>query len=84
MTNKLILLKSVTYRVGVTNRHKKSPLLTAVALSAVTDDLVRGVVGVAWVTIEMIWAGVTRAGAGPTVIPGAKHWISKEPIHTTG
>lgn len=57
--------------------------ITSVSLSAVTDDLVRGVVSLTGVTIKVIRAGVSRAGAGPTVFPWTEHRVSKEPTHTT-
>lgn len=49
-----------------------------------TDDLVGRVVGVTGVAIKVIRAGVSRAGAGPTVLPRTQHRISKEPVHTPG
>lgn len=56
---------------------------TSVALSTITDDLVRGVVSLTRMRIEVTWAWVTRAGTRPTVLPWTKHWISKESFHTT-
>lgn len=58
--------------------------ITSVSLSAVTDDLVGGVVSLTGVAVKVIRAGVTRAGAGPTVLPWAEHRVSKESIHATG
>lgn len=43
--------------------------LTSVAFLAVTDDLVGGVVRLTGEPVKVIRAGVTGAGAGPTVFP---------------
>lgn len=56
---------------------------TTVALSAVTDYLVRGVVSLTRVCIEVTRAWVTRAGTRPTMVTWPEHWISKESFHTT-
>lgn len=56
---------------------------TTVAFSAVTDDLVRGVVSLTRVCIEVTRAWVTRTGTRPTMVTWPKHWISKESFHTT-
>lgn len=57
--------------------------ITGVSLSAVTYDLVGGEVNLTGMAIKVIWAGVTRAGAGATVLARTKHRVSKESIHTT-
>lgn len=57
--------------------------ITSVSLSAVTYDLVGGEVSLTGMAIKMIWARVTRAGAGATVLTRTEHWVSKESIHTT-
>jgi len=59
-------------------------LLTCVTLFAVAYDLIRCLVSLTGMSIKVIWIGVTRTGAGATVLPWAKHRVSKEPIHTAG
>lgn len=58
--------------------------LTAVALFAVTHDLIAGVVHFTRKRVEALGVGVTGAGAGPAVLPRSEHRVSKERIHTTG
>lgn len=66
----------------VTQSYCKRDIVTSVALSAVADYLIGCVIGVAGLAIEVICAGVPRAGTGPAVIPRAKDWVPKEPVHT--